>query len=677
MAAVRDWLVFVLSIAVIFLTIPVGNEIRDWLLFSRPPAEAERVTLSRDVADLSLFPLLSHGREGFSVVERKDDRWVEGRHIALPHDAAVLARDRLLVLHDGVVRVYRFRKDKPPALVRALPAEKPLRRVVAWHDQYAIVESADFSLSVVDVTTVETRPFVANFSPPVPVRGFGYALWKAPLFTDHGVLFWHPDTRPGADTNFVQTVSFPTESPPTMVRLVRGRLMVGQENGELEEIQTSGDTYRVTRSVRLPAAPIAATGTKWIVFVACRDGTLCVLDWRDESRLVRKHETVTGTPFRQFVMYGEQGFALVDDRTIVRYTPTPGGRLAIGAVAAAPALIGVSFVYWLWFVRRQRSWPRLVVMAMVALGYAYYLRQIDIPIEAAHFLEYGLLAVFGARAVRHHLADWGVYLAALLLCLFTGLLDEAYQHLHPARTGDLDDVWLNGKSGALMLVALVAGAPFAELGRWCNARSQRWVAALVVINAVGIGLFIQHVCQFGHRIEVEGVGTFVSRLSPERLREIDSHDAVARATRLESFADKPYDQSLRALGNDTFLYELRVHLFRRDANFNRAGYFVAYKEHRLIEAYFSNTVARTSFRWTDSQLQKSLAEIGDEAGNPYHSAVAAEVITRYRPGTMWTGIGAITVASVWLMVRPVRRSAGVSTPTRTGDTRTRTDPPAL
>lgn len=570
----------------------------------------------------------------------------------------------------------RYRKDTPPALVRALPAETPARRVVAWHDQYAIVELADFSLAVVDVTTVESRPFVANFTPTVTVRGFGFALWKAPLFTDNGVLFWHPDTRPGADTNIVQTVSFPTESPPTMAMLVRGRLLVGQENGELAEIQTSGDTYRVTRSVRLPAAPIAATGTKWIVFVACRDGTLCVLDWRDEARLVRKHETVTGGPFRQFVMYGEQGFALVGDRTIVRYTPTPGGKLAIRVVAAALALIGAGFVCWLVFVRRQRSWTRLAVMAMVALAYAYYLRQIVNPIEAAHFLEYGLLAVFGARAARHHLADWGVYLAALLLCLFTGLLDETYQHLHPARTGDLDDVWLNAKSGALMLVALVAGAPFAALGRWCNARSQRWVAALAVINAVGIGLFIQHVSQFGHRIEVEGVGTFVSRLSPERLREIDSQDAEARAARLESLAEKPYDQSLRELGGDTFLYELRVHLFRRDANFNRAGYFVAYKEHRLIEAHFSNTVARTSFCWTESQLRKSLAEIGDEAGNPYHSAVAAEVITRYRPATMWSVIGAITVAGVWLMVRPVRRSAGAARPTRTGDNRTRTDPPA-
>jgi hypothetical protein len=244
-----------------------------------------------------------------------------------------------------------------------------------------------------------------------------------------------------------------------------------------------------------------------------------------------------------------------------------------------------------------------------------------------------------------------VYPGAFLVVALVGIADEVYQWLHPARTEDLRDVLLNMKAGALMLVAFAFGAPLrSQAGRF-GARSQRLLGALLPVVAIGLALFIQFLSKFGHEIHVPGVGAFVSRYSAEALRTLDAERGEELGRRLQSLADAPYEESLQRLEGEWFLYELRVHLFRRDAHFNRAGYFVAFKENEIIGRYFSNTVARTSYRWDAPQVQKCLSQLGDDRNADYRSPVSAQLITRFGPVELWSVVGLIVAGCVLLVVR--------------------------
>jgi hypothetical protein len=95
-----------------------------------------------------------------------------------------------------------------------------------------------------------------------------------------------------------------------------------------------------------------------------------------------------------------------------------------------------------------------VAAAFVAWALHLWLRPGAEPVEAVHLVEYGILGVLAARALRHHAADSGSLLAAGLLVALVGTLDEVIQWLVPNRFFDLRDVVINAGSGALVQIAL-------------------------------------------------------------------------------------------------------------------------------------------------------------------------------------------------------------------------------
>lgn len=80
------------------------------------------------------------------------------------------------------------------------------------------------------------------------------------------------------------------------------------------------------------------------------------------------------------------------------------------------------------------------------------------PVEATHFLEYGGLAVFSFYKLRRRYKDMRsgpLYLAAGILTVVVGGLDELYQGWLPARYTryyDFNDIFLNAASGVLGLI---------------------------------------------------------------------------------------------------------------------------------------------------------------------------------------------------------------------------------
>ncbi len=79
--------------------------------------------------------------------------------------------------------------------------------------------------------------------------------------------------------------------------------------------------------------------------------------------------------------------------------------------------------------------------------------------KTAHFAEYAILAFFASRAFWNSAKDflrkfW--YVAALVLVLMIGSIDELNQSLNPTRTGSVFDVLIDLSGGIFMVLMLVS-----------------------------------------------------------------------------------------------------------------------------------------------------------------------------------------------------------------------------
>ena len=96
-----------------------------------------------------------------------------------------------------------------------------------------------------------------------------------------------------------------------------------------------------------------------------------------------------------------------------------------------------------------------VALAIIFAWGAKLVSGFGAPAEATHFLEYGVLSVLIFYKLRNRYVEVRsapLYLAAALLTLGVGTLDELYQGWLPNRYYDLNDIVTNGSSGALGLI---------------------------------------------------------------------------------------------------------------------------------------------------------------------------------------------------------------------------------
>jgi VanZ family protein len=120
------------------------------------------------------------------------------------------------------------------------------------------------------------------------------------------------------------------------------------------------------------------------------------------------------------------------------------------AIAGAVAFINL----------RKRKLPTnayLWLFGIVAafMGYIYQLR--DIPEEAIHVAEYGVIGILVYRALSHRTRDFSIYVMAALIVGMIGVLDEYIQWIAPSRVFDLRDIRTNFVAGSLGQLAIVAG----------------------------------------------------------------------------------------------------------------------------------------------------------------------------------------------------------------------------
>ena len=341
--------------------------------------------------------------------------------------------------------------------------------------------------------------------------------------------------------------------------------------------------------------------------------------------------------------------------------------------------IGAALVWAVLYLRRRAETLRagnmvwLIAAAALFVAWTWQLR--TNPEEALHFIQYGVLSVLIYRALLHRLRDFSIYAAAALIAGLLGTVDEIIQWITPRRFFDFRDIGLNFGSAVLVQVGVSRGIrPPVIAGRPSGA-GVRLAARLAMAQLIVLGLCASNtiprvewyasripgldflrtnesiMIEYGHRYEDPDIGAFFSRFTLEELARQDRERAEEVAAILNRYHDpRRYGDFLDTYtpAVDPFAHEARVHLFRRDrfrghAREQEEGspehamhYTVAYREHMIMEKYFSNTLHASRYAATDEYL--AYMREHQRPDDRYVSAVSAQLVARWREPHCWAAI---------------------------------------
>ena len=359
------------------------------------------------------------------------------------------------------------------------------------------------------------------------------------------------------------------------------------------------------------------------------------------------------------------------------------GRYAFMVVAAGAVLVGlVGLVRWLRQHRPSiRIYSAAVLSAAVYLGGVWHLRQA--PEEAMHLLEYGGLSLLVFRALAFTVRDPLIYLSAALLCGLVGTGDEVLQWAAPRRAFDFRDIAINILSGLGIQIVLGVVLRPAWIRRPVAARS--WAVAGLLVGAWSLLLLgclnntlerqahyaarfpglppsmrilNDPMVEYGHLHHDPAFGAFYSRLPLDELQQADRRRAEAAGAAIQaSRAPGGHDRFAAAVTpvTDAFLYELYIHLFRRNRyvhqaadarnspSFRREAATIAYRENQVLERHFPASLAAAGE--TLKPEYRALLEERADRTTPHTSAVSSQLITRFTAAQATVILGGLTVAA--------------------------------
>ena len=381
-------------------------------------------------------------------------------------------------------------------------------------------------------------------------------------------------------------------------------------------------------------------------------------------------------------------------RTIQKFVSARWGRPFFGyAVLAITAFMFCAVVYVLVFRLKIRSPSNYLWLTAVAALYIYFTLQLwRAPEEAVHFLEYGLLGFFLFRALSLKIRDKTIYLTAFLIGSLIGITDEILQWMMPGRYWDFRDAGLNALATGLFQVALWKGIKPKIISEKIRLKSVRRVSWLLAANVLLLGLCASNTPQrvaayttrfpflsflvreepmyeFAQKHADPEIGVFYSRLSVDGLEKEDIERSDHWAGILRDWKEKDYALFLREHHPllHPFVYEMRIHIFRRDRRVEEAArakdeksrreaLFVAYKENRILEKYFGRTLRKSTYTWTSEQKAGIAASV--DPAKPYRSPVSAGRF-QVKEKTLWLAIAGFLglLIGLNLALRWRRRSA--------------------
>jgi len=360
-------------------------------------------------------------------------------------------------------------------------------------------------------------------------------------------------------------------------------------------------------------------------------------------------------------------------RTIQKFVSAQWGRSLFGySVLAATGAGFLCLVCFLVFRLKIRAPSNYLWLTAVACLYVYFtLKLWRVPEEAVHFLEYGLLGFFLFRALSLSIRDKSIYLIAFLSGSLVGIFDEILQWMIPNRYWDFRDAGLNALGVGLFEVAVWKGIKPKIISEKFGSRSIRKVSVLLAINLLILGVCASNtprrvagyvnrfpflsfllkeepMSEFSQKHKDPEIGVFYSRLSLEDLKRTDEESSDHYAQVLRDWKDKDYGQFLSVHSPliHPFLYEMRVHIFCRDQKeeeaqkatddkARREALFATCKENLILEKYFTQTLQKSSYAWSEEKTRSFEALI--DKSKPYRSPVSAGVL-HISEKTIWVSI---------------------------------------
>lgn len=333
---------------------------------------------------------------------------------------------------------------------------------------------------------------------------------------------------------------------------------------------------------------------------------------------------------------------------------------------------------------------QVLALSLVVACYAAYVWNLrGSPVEALHFVEYGVLGLLAFRALSHRIQDPSVYVGAALIGGGVGIVDEAIQWATPDRVWDLRDMGFNFIGAGAIQVGIVAGIRPARISSPVTAVGVRSVCGIGAICVLLLTLSLLNtperiaaysqrlpglaflgersdvMIEYGHLYDDPGIGRFRSRFDPEELERLDSERGESAGRALAGFSgDAEAFLARYTTIRDPFLHEVRVHLFRRDRYLEtaesrrvgsgkwRSSLTVAHRENLILEKYFPVTL-----RNSEAALgERARARLGAHAlsGAPYESRVSEGLVTWFREVHVLVGAAALLLA-LWGIARGVGR----------------------
>ena len=331
-----------------------------------------------------------------------------------------------------------------------------------------------------------------------------------------------------------------------------------------------------------------------------------------------------------FVRVLQTWFTARWDRALIGH-----GVVAVLVITAVTVLVAL---------RRIASRPPLTTalwLTVIAAVYAWWAASLRrSPEEAVHLLEYGVLGVLLYRALRPRITDATVYVAAALIGLLVGSVDEVIQWIAPRRFFDFRDIFLNSGSCNLALLAVwrIEGPSSQAVTGRSILRVVRWSIAVIVLFAVILSVtptrvqrwadrfpkveFLQspdnEMAEYGHRHVLPEIGQFKSRFTIDQLRSEDSTRAGEVAAILDRYPDRRYGEFLRDVPPqlDPFAHEARVHISSRDHHLRKRTEYpegshearhhasVALRQHQILEGFFHNTLHSSDYDLPASTVER-------------------------------------------------------------------------
>ncbi len=379
-------------------------------------------------------------------------------------------------------------------------------------------------------------------------------------------------------------------------------------------------------------------------------------------------------------------FVVPTARAIQKFVGEHWGRSFFGyLVVVVVTAVFLGILYLLIVRLKIRAASNYIWLAACAALYIYFtLKLWRNPEEAVHFLEYGLLGFFLFRAWRLTVPDNAVYLASFLSGTLIGTFDEIFQWIMPGRYWDIRDVGLNTLALGLFQVALWQGVRPKLASPRIAAKSVRTVSVLFAANLLLLGLCMSNtpdrtsalagrfpalaylekeepMREFKMKHKDPEIGSFYSRMTVERLKVADFEKSVEYGRILREWKGKDYNEFLQTFNplNNPFLYELRVHIFRRDRKYEegqKAGserrkkeaFFIAFKENMILEKYFASTLRSSGYQWEREKAAAIEPLIDKNAA--YTSPVSKDLFYWLSEGAMWIGICVAFIALIGLNI---------------------------